>query len=288
MIGPIRRSRRWLTTLATGLGAAMLLVFPISPAGAADPPSPAVEQMLDRTGSFVVKFLDDFSNMKCTELVSQTKLGKGGKVEYAENSTYDYLVMTQSPNGDLTLVESRLAGKQPNHKRNLPLLVTDGFSTLLLIFHPSYQMSFEFVPMGNETVDGKLYAKVHFRHVRGTRSTAALLLRGREYPLESRGTPGSIPRPAPSRKSAPGSKRVWKMWDYGDSSVTLSMGRFPCPEFMSRFGCQLPPPSKWKRPANTGATFITSRRTSGFRPVSRAGLQVASEHPGLRLHFPCD
>jgi len=188
MIGTSKRWKLWRITLATGLGAASLLAFLSSSAVAADPPSPAMEQMLDRTGSFVARFLEDFSNMKCTELVSQTKLGKGGKQEYEEDSAYDYLVMTQSPGGDLTLVESRLAEKQPKHKRNLPLLITNGFSTLFLVFHPSYQASFEFLPLGNEAVDGKLYAKVHFQHVRGTRSTAALILRGQEYPLDLEGT----------------------------------------------------------------------------------------------------
>ena len=188
MINTSRQWKLWVTALATGLGAALLLALLSSPVVAADAPNPAVEQMLDRTGSFVVKFLEDFSDMKCTELVSQTKLGKGDKKAYEEDSTYDYLVMTQSPDGDLTLVESRLAEKQPKHKRNLPLLVTNGFSTLLLVFHPSYQASFEFVPLGNETVDGKLYAKVHFRHLRGTRSTAALILRQQEYPLDLEGT----------------------------------------------------------------------------------------------------
>lgn len=168
----------------------LLLIGPVgSRASAADsPPAPTIAPMLDRTGNFVVKFLEEFSNMKCTEVVSQKKLGKGGKTEYVEESTFDYLVMAQSPGGELTLVESRLAGKQPRHTRNLPLLVTNGFSTLLLVFHPTYQTSFEFVPEGTEVVEGKTYARIHFRHVNGMRSTAALLLRGREYPLDLEGT----------------------------------------------------------------------------------------------------
>lgn len=167
----------------------LLLVVPLSSrAWAADSPAPAIAPMLDRTGNFVVKFLEEFSNMKCTEMVSQQKLGKGGKTEYTEDSTFDYLVMTQSPGGELTLVESRLAGNQPRHTRNLPLLVTNGFSTLLLVFHPSYQASFEFVPEGNEVLEGRTFTRIHFRHVKGMRSTAALLLRGREYPLDLEGT----------------------------------------------------------------------------------------------------
>ncbi len=36
----------------------------------------------------------------------------------------------------------------------------------------------------DEVVEGKPWARVHFRHIRGTRSPTALLLRGREYPLD--------------------------------------------------------------------------------------------------------
>ena len=186
MMGDAKLSRLSLAGWKCFLAAAICLLMS-SAAWAADAGNPAVEQLLDRTGNFVVKFLEVFSNVKCTELVSQSKLGKGGKVEYGEDSTYDYLVLTQSPGGELTLVESRLAGKEPRHTRNLPLLVTNGFSTLLLVFHPSYQASFEFTALENEVVDGKSYARVRFRHVRGTRSTAVLLLRGREYPLDLEG-----------------------------------------------------------------------------------------------------
>lgn len=186
MMGDAKLSRLSVAGWKCFLAVAICLLTS-SPAWAADAGNPAVEQLLDRTGNFVVKFLEVFSNVKCTELVSQSKLGKGGKVEYGEDSTYDYLVLTQSPGGELTLVESRLAGKQPRHTRNLPLLVTNGFSTLLLVFHPSYQASFEFTALENEVLDGKLYARVRFRHVPGTRSTAVLLLRGREYPLDLEG-----------------------------------------------------------------------------------------------------
>jgi len=186
MMGDAKLSRLSLAGWKGFLAAAICLLMG-SPARAADAANPPVGQLLDRTGNFVVKFLEVFSSVKCTEFVSQSKLGKGGRVEYGEDSTYDYLVLTQSPGGELTLVESRLAGKQPRHTRNLPLLVTNGFSTLLLVFHPSYQASFEFTALENEVLDGKLYARVRFRHVPGTRSTAVLLLRGREYPLDLEG-----------------------------------------------------------------------------------------------------
>jgi len=68
------------------------------------------------------------------------------------------------------------------------LLLSNGFSTLFLIFHPYYSAGFEFRLDGQESIDGRAFAKVHFQHIRGTRSPAALAVRGREYPLDLAGT----------------------------------------------------------------------------------------------------
>ena len=174
-------------TWRSGLAVSLLMLLARGTATGAEPASPSFEGLLDRTGSVVSRFLDQFSQVKCTEQVSQAKLGRSGKAEYKEDSTFDYLVLLQANGGDLTLAESRLAERAPQHKKNLPLLVTNGFSTLLLIFHPSYQRSFQFTPLEDELLDGKRYARVGFRHVPGMRSTAVLLLRGREYPLDLSG-----------------------------------------------------------------------------------------------------
>lgn len=147
-----------------------------------------LENVLERTGSLATEFLEEFSSVKCSELVTQAKLGKNGKMQHHEEASFDYLLLAQSSGGELSLVESRLPAAAPRHNRNLPLLVTNGFSTLLLVFHPSYQAGFEFNELPDEPVDGKRMARIHFRHIPGMRSTAALVLRGREYPLDLEGT----------------------------------------------------------------------------------------------------
>lgn len=144
--------------------------------------------ILGRTGNKVAQFLDQFSEVKCTEQVQQLRLTKHGKVEYQEASTFDYLVIAQNTGDDVDLQESRLALNPAEHKKNTPLLVTNGFATLELIFHPSYQRSFTFTNAGTELVDGKQLMKIEFQHVKGGKSPTALLLRGREFPLELMGT----------------------------------------------------------------------------------------------------
>ena len=121
----------------------------------------------------------------------QEKLSDSGKVEFKDQADYDYLVILSNTGGELSLDESRYEDKDTPHarnKKNLPLLVTNGFATLFLVFHPYYQDSFEFTDEGEETVGGRAAAKIGFHHIAGTRSPMALALRGRDYPVELAGT----------------------------------------------------------------------------------------------------
>ena len=149
----------------------------------------SLDQLLDRTGKAVSLFVDQLSDVKCTEQVKQEKLGKENKVELTENSTYDYLIILTNSGGDLSLDESRLAVKEAKQdKKNRSMLVSNGFSTLFLIFHPYYANSFQFAEAGEEVIDGRKLTRLTFQHIRGMRSPAALSIRGREYPLELSGT----------------------------------------------------------------------------------------------------
>jgi len=136
------------------------------------------------------EYLDKFSDVRCTERVLQEKFRNGkDKIDLKEESTYDYLVMLSNTGGELNLSESRLPVHQAKaDKKNRSMLVSNGFATLFLVFHPLYANSFEFNTIGEEVVDGRRLTKVAFRHIRGTRTPAALAVRGREYPLELYGT----------------------------------------------------------------------------------------------------
>jgi hypothetical protein len=154
--------------------------------------------LLARVQTQVSDYLEQFSEVKCTEKVSQSKLTPNGKIELQRDSTYDYLVILSNSGGEVSLDESRLAVGEAAKadKKNRPLLVTNGFATLFLIFHPYYDGSFQFTPGDVESLDGRSYQKVSFQHLRGTRSPAALSLRGREYPLELSGTAWIDPQTA--------------------------------------------------------------------------------------------
>jgi hypothetical protein len=171
------------------LQAAALLVgslFITAPPGAfADRP---LDETIGRAGKSVELFWQQFSTITCTEYVTQEKLGMQGKVEYKQQSSFDYLIMMSLKGDDLTVDESRLLQKSEGKSKNLPLLTTAGFPTLLLVFHPYYQQSYRFELDGDEVAGGRRLVRVKFEHIPGTRSTSALALRGREYALDLRGT----------------------------------------------------------------------------------------------------
>jgi len=148
-----------------------------------------LDKVLDRASQRVSEFLDQFSNVKCVEQVTQTKLKANGKVELEETSSFDYLVILTNAGGELNLDESRLPVKEAtaDRKKDISMLLSNGFGTLFLVFHPYYAGSFEFTDAGSELVEGHNARKLHFVHTRNTRSIAALALRGREYPLELSG-----------------------------------------------------------------------------------------------------
>ncbi len=149
----------------------------------------SLPDVISLTSKQVAAFVEQFSDVKCIEHVQQEKLGKDDKVELKTESTFDYLVILTNNGGELSLDESRLAVREAKaDKKNTSMLLSNGFATLFLVFHPYYSASFQFNLLGEESVDGRRFLKIGFEHIHGTRSVAALALRGREYALEISGT----------------------------------------------------------------------------------------------------
>lgn len=152
--------------------------------------SNSLQELIGRANDQVAKFVEQFSDVKCTEHVVQEKFKADGKVELKDESTYDYLVILTNTGGEISLDESRLAvheEKKEQKKKSVSMLVSNGFATLFLVFHPYYSSGFDFTDLGEDTVAGHKFHKVEFKHIPGMRSPAALALRGREYPLDLAG-----------------------------------------------------------------------------------------------------
>jgi hypothetical protein len=143
---------------------------------------------LVRARKLVEKYFEEASNVVCTENVTQALVGKNGKANYREDSVFDYQMQANTNSGSLRLVESRDTRKAAFRDSARSLLITNGFTSLLLIIHPTYETSYTFEPGGNESVDGVSYVRIHFKPVPGAFSPAAMQLRGKNYPIPLSGT----------------------------------------------------------------------------------------------------
>ena len=182
----MKSSQIFPRSLATALFLAAVCFASTEPGS---PDTQRLNDLLARTADQTSGFLDQFSDVKCTELVRQEKLGKDDKVMLKEESSYDYLVIMTNTAGELSLSESRIPLHEAKRdRRNTSMLLSNGFATLFLVFHPYYAHAFQFALVGEEAVNGRIFEKVTFQHISGMKSPAALALRGREYPLELSGT----------------------------------------------------------------------------------------------------
>jgi hypothetical protein len=164
------------------------LLIVLAVAARAQTPSEPLDSVLKHTGVKVMQFLDQFADVKCSEEVQQEKFTDKGKSQEKVQSSFEYLVVTQIQGNEPLLYESRETKREGHMKKNISLLVTNGFATQMLIFHPYYQPSFAFDRLPDAHLNGKTYIQVHFQHVKGRMTPAALLLRGKEYPLSLAGT----------------------------------------------------------------------------------------------------
>lgn len=144
---------------------------------------------LDLAEMQVVRYVSKLADLHCMEIVTQQKLNAKGHAVETERSQFDYLIMMSGSSEEFQLNESR--AEPEGAKRSLiaaPMLITNGISTLLLVFHPYYSDAFSFQAGPEEMVQGRTTIPIHFAHISGRRTPAALALRGREYPLELQGT----------------------------------------------------------------------------------------------------
>jgi hypothetical protein len=149
------------------------------------------ENLLDRIGQRVEHFWTDLTSVNCTETIEQVKLNPKGKAIQKETASYDYVILMQLIGNDLNIEESRIQqGKKraKGTKKNRSLLITDGFATLVLVFHPHFRESYRFSLVEEEPVDGKILYRIDFEHQAGARAPAVLQVGGRDYPIGWKGS----------------------------------------------------------------------------------------------------
>jgi hypothetical protein len=155
--------------------------------GGIDPASSPMA-VFTRARASVEAFLQQSANVVCTENVTQAVVGKNGKASYREDSVFDYQLQANTNSGAVKIVETRDTRKAAFRDSARTLLITNGFTAMLLIMHSSYEASYTFEPGGEENVEGVSYVKINFKPVAGASSPVALQLRGQNYPLPLSGT----------------------------------------------------------------------------------------------------
>ena len=153
--------------------------------------------LLERTAERAKQFWDQLSSVAITENVLQEKLDPKGKVILNNRTTYDYLITVRSDSGGMLVDESRLAtGQGPKKAPQGILLTTQGFATLMTIFHPQFQPSYTFKIEGEEEIAGRNLVRVTFVPRNGAPTPAILALKGRDYPIAWEGTAWIEPQSA--------------------------------------------------------------------------------------------
>ncbi len=145
--------------------------------------------LLERAAERARQFWEQLSSVAITENVLQEKLDIKGKVILNNRATYDYLITVRSDSGGMLVDESRLAtGQRAKKAPQGTLLTTQGFATLMTIFHPQFQPSYAFTVEGVEEAAGRKLVRVSFVPRDGAPSPAILAIKGQDYPIAWEGT----------------------------------------------------------------------------------------------------
>lgn len=173
----------------TAMRTLALLLALTAPAAAGD----SLDELLVRIGDRVEQLWKTFGAVTCTEHVAQSRFDKKGKMIHRQETTSDYLIFLQLIGGELAVEESRVLQKElaPAKKKRpgqRALLVTNGFSVMLLVFHPHFQSSYVFTRVADDEASERGLYRIDFEHVPGEKSPSVLQLKDRSYPLEWRGS----------------------------------------------------------------------------------------------------
>jgi hypothetical protein len=113
--------------------------------------------ILQKTGAGVRSFFGAFQNTSSVEEIREERLAKDGKAKDVLNEKFQYLLLTRPEKWGLGLEEFRT---NSHGDRTAPvglgsgLMVTSGFASASLLFHPAYQSGAAFRYLGRETVSG--------------------------------------------------------------------------------------------------------------------------------------
>jgi tetratricopeptide (TPR) repeat protein len=114
--------------------------------------------ILANTGKAVEAFFTNFPNTISVEQIHEERLGKDGKVKDSLDQKFQYLLLARPERWGLGLEEFRTDshGERAGPTGlNAGLMLTSGFASASLLFHPAYQRGADFRYLGHQTLNGR-------------------------------------------------------------------------------------------------------------------------------------
>lgn len=124
-----------------------------------------LRSILQKTGESVREFFTGFQNTVSREQVREERLNRDGKVKNAQDLKFEYLLVSQPQQGRLELQEYRTDSHgYPTAPTGLDsgFMLTSGFASASLLFHPAYQSGAKFRYLGQQSENGKTRYVVAF------------------------------------------------------------------------------------------------------------------------------
>ncbi|MGB7592398.1 MAG: tetratricopeptide repeat protein [Terriglobia bacterium] len=131
--------------------------------------------VLKNVGEGVESFFKNFPNTVSLEQVHQELLGKNGKVARSLDQDFQYLLLAQPDQWGVGIEEARATPQGEGAALgglDKGLMLTAGFASVSLFFHPVYQNGAGFRYLGRQSLDGKDLHVIAFAQIPKTaRST---------------------------------------------------------------------------------------------------------------------
>ena len=126
--------------------------------------------ILDGAGAKITEMTKNFPNTSSLEMIHQEKLGHKGDISDAQNQKFRYLCVVPSEAWGPGFIEYRsdLSGSEALPKGLAEgFMLTKGFASTELIFHPSYRSESNFRYLGQQKVNGRNTHVVAFAQIPG-------------------------------------------------------------------------------------------------------------------------
>lgn len=117
-----------------------------------------LEPVLAAVGKNVAEFFRNFQSTISSEKIHQEKLSHNGQAEESMDQTFDYLCLTPAEKWGLGFTEDRANSDGTHaspHGLERGFMLTSGFASASIVFHPVYQQDAAFRYLGQETIDGR-------------------------------------------------------------------------------------------------------------------------------------